>query len=238
MCGRFVQTSAGRALSRAFGLVGDVDDVDPCYNVAPTMSVATIRLLPGGPGPQLARLRWGLIPSWAKDARRGARLINARSETAADKPAFREAFLRRRCLVPADGFYEWQTGPSGQKQPYLIRLTQEQPFAMAGLWERWQKRGGEVIESVTVLTTDANDLVAKLHDRMPVILDAPARQVWLNPTERNRTVLQALLVPFGAAAMEMYAVSARVNQVANDDLSLLTPVTPPTSDQLDLFGSE
>ena len=237
MCGRFVQTSSGRALDQAFDLVGEAVDADPCFNVAPTMPVATIRLLPGGPGPQLARLRWGWIPAWAKDARIGAPLINARSESAADKATFRKAFFTRRCLVPADGFYEWHTATEGRKQPYLIRLRNKQPFAMAALWSRWQSPEGERIESVTLLTTEANGLVAKLHSRMPVILDTPARQIWLDPVQRDRATLQALLVPSRTSLMELFPVSTRVNQVANDDPGLVSPVAVTTPDQLDLFGS-
>ena len=169
MCGRFVLMTPGRSLAKRFGLE-EVPDLEPRYNIAPTQMVAMIRLDRDTLQRRLVLVKWGLIPFWAKDSSIGNRLINARAESAAEKPAFRSAFKSRRCLVPADGYYEWKKRKGGQKQPYLARNADGSPFAFAGLWERWQAPEDEIIESCTILTTDANDLTQPIHDRMPVIL--------------------------------------------------------------------
>jgi putative SOS response-associated peptidase YedK len=164
-------------------------------------------------------LRWGLIPSWAKDPAMGAKLINARAETVAEKPSFRSAFRHRRCLVVADGFYEWQK-QEGKKQPFYFRLQDGQPFAFAGLWESWKDPNGEVVDSCTILTTEANQLMQPIHDRMPVILASQDYDLWLDPTVQSEQ-LQNLLQPFPSEAMVSYPVSTKVNKPTNDTPELV-----------------
>jgi putative SOS response-associated peptidase YedK len=166
--------------------------------------------------PEFGEARWGLIPSWAKDAKLGARMINARAETVADKPAFRSAVRRRRCLIPSDGFYEWRK-LAGGKQPYLIRFTDGSPFAFAGLWERWHDPVGEAVDSCTIITTTPNEVVAELHDRMPVILPQRHHDEWLGSSAVDGDRLDHLLQPHPPAGMEAYPVSTRVNSPRNDD---------------------
>jgi len=157
-------------------------------------------------------LRWGLVPAWAKDLSFGSKAINARSETAPDKPAFRDAFRRRRCLVPADGFYEWSASEGGRRHPFLIRRVDRRPFAFAGLWERWAPPGADPVETFTILTTTPNAVVARLHDRMPVILPREAFAPWLDPDLRDVDALRPLLVPAPAADWEALAVGVFVNR--------------------------
>jgi putative SOS response-associated peptidase YedK len=167
--------------------------------------------------------RWGLVPGWARDPRVGNRMINARSETVAERPAFRTAFRVRRCLVPADGFYEWAGGP-GPRQPYYIALADGSPFAIAGLWEQWSREGNDVIESCTLLTTRANERVAAVHDRMPVILEAEDYERWLDPALRDPDRLRDMLRPLPAERLALHAVSRRVNDPHHDDPSCVAPV--------------
>lgn len=215
MCGRFTLRHSVEAIASAFGL-NEVPQLQPRYNIAPTQLVSTILLPPENSNQrQFHQLRWGLIPSWAKDATMGARLINARAETVAEKPAFRSAFRHRRCLVVADGFYEWQR-QERKKQPFYFRLQNDQLFCFAGLWERWKSPDGEEIHSCTILTTEANDLLRSIHDRMPVILDPKDYDLWLNPVAQNTESLQQLLRPYQAEAMTSYAVSTKVNNPANN----------------------
>jgi putative SOS response-associated peptidase YedK len=177
MCGRFAFYSPSEATAALFGASGSLD-LEPRYNIAPTQYIAAIRNAEED-GRELALLRWGLVPFWAKDPSIGNRMINARAETVAEKPAFRAAYKRRRCLVLADGFYEWHR-ENGGKTPYFISLASEQPFAFAGLWEHWQsKESDESIESATLLTADADDFMAQLHHRMPVILEPDTADRWL-----------------------------------------------------------
>ena len=178
MCGRFAFYSPAEATAALVGVSGSLD-IEPRYNVAPTQYVASIRNAEGGDARELVLLRWGLVPSWAKDPAIGNRMINARAETVAEKPAFRAAFRRRRCLVLADGFYEWhKEGPA--KIPYFITLADEQPFAFAGLWEHWRsKESDDEIESTTLITANANEFMSSLHHRMPVILEARTAERWL-----------------------------------------------------------
>jgi len=215
MCGRFTLRTNSVSLAEQFGCELPFD-LPPRYNIAPTQPVATVRI-----GPEEARrhwqmVRWGLIPSWAKEASIGSRMINARAETVADKPAFRAALRRRRCLVPADGYYEWQkTGKS--KQPYYIRLRDNLPFAMAGLWERWiNPETGEPVETCTIITTDANELTRPIHDRMPVILNVADYDLWLDPQLQNPDPLCRLLRPFDIQAMRADPVDTYVNNPRND----------------------
>ncbi len=213
MCGRFTQTAPGDVIAELFDLP-ETPALAPRYNIAPTQDVAAVRAAPGG-GRELVMLHWGLIPSWAKDRAIGARMINARSETAAEKPAFRAALRSRRCLIVADGFYEWQK-LGGRKQPYLIALTDGRPFGFAGLWERWAGEGGEPVESCTILTTSANGTVAPIHDRMPVILEREHHVEWLDPGVADPAGVLPLLRPLPDDAVRAFPVGLLVNNPAND----------------------
>lgn len=220
MCGRFTLAVPAEQVASQFQLP-QVPELAPRYNIAPTQQVAAVRA--GDAGRELAMLRWGLIPSWAKDASIGAKLINARSETAAEKPSFRSAMRQRRCLIPADGFYEWQA-QAGGKQPFHITLADGRPFALAGLWEHWKSPDGTWLQSCTILTTAANELMRPLHDRMPVILHPEQYGLWLDPGLHDVGPLQELLVPYPAAEMAARPVSKAVNRVANDEPGLVAPV--------------
>ncbi len=220
MCGRFSLTQSADALANAFAL-NDVPAWMPRYNIAPTQTIATL-VSDASPSRQFRLLRWGLVPSWAKDLAIGSKLINARSETVAEKPSFRAAFKQRRCLILADGFYEWLRLDKKQKQPYYFQLTDKQPFAFAGLWERWQG-SGEPIESCTMLTTQANELLQPIHDRMPVMLAPETYERWLDVTT-PAAELQQLLHPYDAQAMQGYPVSPSVNSAANENIECLNPL--------------
>lgn len=228
MCGRFTLTDPDADLAVQFNLP-EIPDLRPRYNIAPTQPVAAIRVSSRGPDREMVLLHWGLIPFWAQDPGMGARLINARSETAAEKPAFRAAFRKRRCLVVADGFYEWQK-QNGTKQPFYIRLRGSRPFAFAGLWERWEGADASVIESCTLLTTQPNDLLRPVHNRMPVILQPKDYDLWLDPDVQQADLLQPLLRPYRAAEMAAYPVSRWVNSPANDDPRCIEPL-PQATDQ-------
>jgi putative SOS response-associated peptidase YedK len=215
MCGRFTRSSSVAAISAAFGVT--ISELSPRYNIAPSQSVAAIVQLPDSSVRELRQLRWGLIPSWAKDPKIGYKLINARAETVAEKPSFRVAFRQRRCLIVADGFYEWQQlDGSRQKQPYFISLRDEGLFAFAGLYEQWESPSGEVSDTCTIITTTANELVEPIHERMPVILAPQDYSQWLAPNGAARDDLQALLDPYPAAEMRAYPVSTVVNSPKND----------------------
>ena len=220
MCGRFTLRSNLNLILQQFAL-DEVPDLTPRYNIAPTQAVPVIRA--AASGRELAMLRWGLIPSWSKDEKMGNRLLNARSETAAEKPSFRTAFRRRRCLVVTDGFYEWRkvgSGKSAPKQPYYIRMRDERPFAFAGLWETWRgPKGAELptpIQSCTILTTEPNELMRSLHDRMPVILPPDDYAMWLDPSFEGIEALQSLQRPFEADDMIANPVSTLVNSPRNE----------------------
>ena len=228
MCGRYLITTPVEAIRRIFQ-VEQRPNLAARYNVAPTQAVPIIRRNDGGR--ELVMARWGLVPFWAKDLKIGNKLINARAETVAEKPAFRDAFRRRRCLVIADGFYEWRKVDGG-KQPYLIRVAGGAPFAFAGLWERWtDKATGERIESCTIIVREANALIAPIHDRMPVILPPEHYESWLDPSAGDGA---RLLTAYPAEAMEAFPVSARVGNVRNDDPALIEPVAIQST--LDLAG--
>lgn len=222
MCGRFTLATPEQDLAVQFNLP-EVPDLQPRYNIAPTQPVAAVRLPTADGDRELVMLHWGLIPFWAKDPGIGSRMINARAETVAEKPAFRAAFRRRRCLVPADGFYEWQK-QNGSKQPFYIRLQDGRPFAFAGLWERWQDEEGGVIESCTLLTTRPNELIRPLHNRMPVILHPHNYAVWLDPEVEDLDVLRRLLDPYPPSEMEAYAVSRYVNAPRNEGPDCIAPL--------------
>lgn len=203
----------------------------PNYNTAPGQDIAVVLMQPFGR--EIQQMRWGLIPSWANDPAVGFRMINARSETAAEKPSFRSAFRRRRCIIPADGFYEWQKSSTGSKQPYLISCRDEPIMAFAGLWESWDDPGGDELNSTTILTTAANALMSEVHDRMPVILaDRAAEARWLDPDSDPRS-LDDLLVPFSAGRMQMHPVSTDVNSARNNHPALLEEIDPASGLLLD-----
>jgi len=214
MCGRFTLATPSSALAGRFGLSA-LSELTPRYNVAPTQPVAAVRANAEG-NPSFASLRWGLIPPWAKDLSIGARMINARAETVAEKPSFRSAFRHRRCLVLADGYYEWCKTIDG-KQPYWIRTAEGGPFAFAGLWERYEQAGAEVIESCTIITTLPIPQLPEIHDRMPVILPAAAYRTWLDTAYSDLKVLQRHLRPFTEQAMTATRVSTWVNNAGHDD---------------------
>ncbi|MCU0491165.1 MAG: SOS response-associated peptidase [Chloroflexaceae bacterium] len=220
MCGRFTLHTSGAAVARQFELA-EVPELAPRYNIAPTQDVPVVRA--AEPGRALHMLRWGLIPSWAKDASIGVKMINARAETLAEKPAFRTALARRRCLVLADGFYEWQ-GSAGKKQPFYFHMDDSQPFAFAGLWERWRGPNDAVVESCTIITTEANELLRTVHDRMPVILPPESYALWLDPAMHDAGPLLNLLQPFPAEEMASQPVSPLVNRVTNDGPECIAPL--------------
>lgn len=224
MCGRYSITQPVEAIQRVF-CVSERPNLPPRYNVAPTQDVPAVRRGEDGER-HLALLRWGLIPFWADDASIGSRMINARAESAAQKNAFRTAFRRRRCLIVADGFYEWQKPATkgGRKQPYRVTLTDGGLFAFAGLWESWREpASGETVESCAILTTDANEDLAQIHERMPVILDPAGYDTWLDP-DTDPADAQALLSPYPAERLTAYPVPTRVNAVANDDPGVIEPL--------------
>jgi len=218
MCGRFAFYSPHEAVARLFG-VADAPEVEPRYNIAPTQFIAAVRET-GGPR-EVAMLYWGLVPSWAKEKSIGVRMINARSETLAEKPSFRGAYKRRRCLVLANGYYEWQRS-GAIKQPYLISFADGEPFGMAGLWERWREPGsGEPLESCCIVTTSPAPAVAHVHDRMPVIIPPDAYAEWLDPDNVATDRLTRLLAPCEAPGLQARAVSRRVNDARNQGDGLL-----------------
>ena len=220
MCGRYTLSTPGEVVAELLELES-APRLAPRYNIAPTQESAVVRRVGGRR--MLSELRWGLVPYWAADPTVGNRMINARGETAADKPAFRSSLRRKRCLVPADGFFEWRRTPAG-KQPYLIGLAGGAPFAFAGLWDRWVPHDGEPIESFTILTTRPNELAAALHDRMPVILPRRHHGLWLDPGERRPERLTPLLEPYPADEMAAFPVSVTVNKPANDSPECVAPL--------------
>lgn len=230
MCGRFtLRTPAADWLPMFHIAENEVStSLAPRYNIAPTQMVAAIRMSKdddqaANSQNELVQLKWGLIPSWAKDATIGSRMINARSETIAEKPSFRSAFKKKRCLIVADGFYEWKKIDSKTKQPYHIRMKDQAPFAVAGLWEYWNK-GEHPIESCTIITTEANEIMDPLHDRMPVILSEEDWPMWLDSTNCDKTALQQKMIPFPSEMMETFAVDPIVNNARHEDARCIEPV--------------
>jgi len=233
MCGRYELHSNPAAIALAFGLAHP-SHIDPHYNIAPTNDVPIVRV--GNDGHrELLRMRWGLVPRWAKDPSIGARMINARGETLADKQSFRTAYRRHRCLLPADGFYEWRTvthvhGEPPRRQPQHIGMADGSLFGLAGIYERWLSEEGEVLDSCAIVTTEANALLMPVHDRMPVIVAPEHYARWLDPANAE---VGDLIAPFPSEAMAYYPVSTRVNSVRHDDASLIEPVAalePEASD--------
>ena len=220
MCGRYTLIADLGDLAQRFEFDGSDFSYDPGYNIAPTESVLTVRNLDGRAA---AFMRWGLIPFWAKDPKIGARMINARAETVAEKPAFRNALKRRRCLVLADGYYEWQKTPVG-KRPFRIVMRSGEPFAFAGLWETWKDPEGNVIPSCTIITTAANDFLAPIHNRMPIILPREKEELWLDTGFDDQATLTSVLIPHPGEDMDAYEVSTMVNYARNDGPEVLARV--------------
>jgi putative SOS response-associated peptidase YedK len=225
MCGRYMVISSPEAIRRLFGYPGQ-PNFPPRYNVAPTQPVGIVRMAEGSR--QFALVRWGLIPPWVKDPRRFALLINARVESVNDKPAFRYPMRRRRCLFPADGFYEWKN-EGGRKRPYHMRAREGGPIAFAGLWETWIGPNGEEMETAAIVTTNAGADIAHLHDRMPVILPAQAFEAWLDCRNVDTMAATELCVPTRAGVLEAYEVSPAVNHADNDGPALIEPAPPQSA---------
>jgi len=219
MCGRYALTSPPAVIAERFHLLW-APEIEAHYNIAPSQMIPVVRET--AEGRALALLKWGLIPWWAKDAHIGAKLVNARAESLADKPAFRDAYRHRHCLVPANAFYEWKL-VAGRKQPYCIRMRDQALFGMAGLWEHWVAPDGQVVESCTIVTVDANALVGELHDRMPLILAPADYDAWLCAGTSKAALPHAV----AAEAMVAYPVSPLVSNARNDDPACLDPIDAP-----------
>lgn len=236
MCGRFTLSTDAQFLSDYFDLDRVPAGFEQRFNIAPGQSIATIRQV-GGVGRELDFTHWGLIPSWADSMKIANHLINARAETVADKPAFRSAFRRKRCLIPADGFYEWQQTAQG-KQPYWIGLPDRTPIGFAGLWSHWEpKDGSGVVESCTILTTTANEQMKPYHDRMPVILQPDAFAAWLDPEEQRADQVKQILQPF-VGELQIYPVSRDVNSPLKDNHHLIDRLNESVTDGLHSVGKE
>ena len=223
MCGRYRLSRRKQIVEAHFSSVSEAEDWNPRYNIAPTQSVPIIRQNRKEPVRELSLLKWGLIPSWAKDSSGAAKMINARSETAGTKPAFRDALKFRRCLIPADGFYEWQKTATA-KQPYCFEVVDGKLFAFAGIWDRWRDPNNNIVESCSILTTSPNAVTSAVHDRMPVILDPDLYDIWLDPGMRDLTMASELLKPYDAHQMRCYPISTRINHVSNDDEECSAPM--------------
>jgi putative SOS response-associated peptidase YedK len=235
MCGRFARRSTKKVLADHFGVdMEDSPPFEPTFNAAPQSIQPVVRLNRDTGDREFSLQRWGLVPYWANDAKFGYSTINARAEEVTTKAAFREAFKARRCLVPADAFYEWQRLDSKSKQPFAIALRSGEPYALAGLWERWKPKDGAPLESFSIITTDLNELMQTIHDRMPVILHPRDHERWLQPGDPTRPPID-LLRPFPAEEMQAWPVSERVGNVKNDDPELLAKADPPAKN-LSLFG--
>lgn len=220
MCGRFTFAISPELLAEVFD-VTILEKLPRRYNIAPTEKVLAIRR--NGAGNMAVLVRWGLIPSWAKDPSIGSRMINARCETAHEKPAFRGALSTRRCIIPASGFFEWSTTPKG-KFPYYIRMKDGSPLAIAGIWDSWKSPDGEIIETCAILTTVSNRLVQPLHERIPVLLHLSEYDLWLDREVTNPEKLHSLYQPYPPDLMEMYRVSPLVNNVRNDSPDCIEPI--------------
>ncbi len=224
MCGRYTITVTLEELMLLYSADSPIADFYlPRYNVAPTQMVPAV--VNDGKRNRLGMLRWGLIPPWAEDEKVGARMINARAETLKERPAFRDAYRRKRCLVLADGFYEWKTLPEGGKRPYRVVLRNDEPFGMAAIYETWHAPDGRKISSCAIITTDPNELMAGIHNRMPVILRREDEEPWLNRNVSDPDLLDPLLVPYPADKMRAYEVDKRVGNVAFDDADCLREVS-------------
>jgi putative SOS response-associated peptidase YedK len=222
MCGRYKLSRQKQIVEEYFDTASDAEDWAPRFNIAPTQPVPVIRQHLKEPVRKLSLMKWGLVPSWSKDPSAAARMINARSETASALPAFRDALKFRRCLIPSDGFYEWQRSGKS-KQPFCFEVKDGELFAFAGIWDRWQ--GGSIsVETCSILTTTPNSVTSAVHDRMPVVLDPDAYDLWLDPGMNDVGAASELLRPFDARLMRCYPVSTRINSVVNDDEECSAPV--------------
>ena len=235
MCGRFRQTRSQKQLEERFQAEAEAEvEVVPRFNIAPTQPVVTVRQERGKASRHLSAMRWGLIPSWAKDISYGNQTVNARSETVTTKLSFSDSVRYRRCLIPADGFYEWKK--SGKvRQPYLFEVDKGELFAFAGLWDEWKNPEGKIIESCTILTTTPNTLVADIHDRMPVIVAPDKYGLWLNPEVEDFVAVREILKPYDPSLMRYCPVSPRVNQVQNEGADCAAPITLELQEQAGLF---
>ena len=222
MCGRFVRKLYTEDIASEFDVDEVAADLAPSYNVAPSQQVAVVMT---DEKKRLVSMKWGLVPAWSNDPSIGNRLINARAETLADKPSFREAFTRQRCLVIADGFYEWQKR-GRTSQPYFIHLKTDRPFGFAGLYDMWTSPEGELITTCTIITTEPNEVMKTLHDRMPVILAKQVEDAWLDPYNPDHASLAQMLRPYPAAEMQLHTVSPLVNSPANDSPECMAPADP------------
>ncbi|MCS7197202.1 MAG: SOS response-associated peptidase [Candidatus Bipolaricaulota bacterium] len=221
MCGRFALTLSADQIEARFGLPPPAQ-YKPRYNIAPMQEI--LALLSDAQGRRLEHLRWGLIPHWAKDPTIAQKLINARAETLWEKPSFRDAVRRRRCLIIADGFYEWRQTPQGKKTPVYVRLKSREPFGFAGLWESWNSPDGQTLKTCTIITTEPNELLKPIHNRMPVIVPKEYEELWLDPSPRARAELERVLRPYRAEELELFDVSAAVNSPRNDGPECIHPL--------------
>ena len=221
MCGRYVIKSPPAAIRALFGY-GEQPNFPPRYNVAPTQPIPLVRIVEGKR--TFALMRWGFIPAWVTDPKAFSLVINARGESVLEKPAFRNAMRRRRCLMPADGFYEWKAGAAGEpKRPYFVRAKSGGPLAFAGLWETWSGPNGEELDTAAIVTTRANRTISSIHERMPMIVAPDAFDLWLNCTDVEAATAAALIAPAPENLLECYEVSPAVNRVANDSEVLIAP---------------
>ena len=231
MCGRYRLGRGRAAFVKVFGVDREDFEWSPRFNIAPTQQVPAVCQHATEPRRLLSSMRWGLVPYWAKDLSIGARMINARSETAATMPAFRDALKKHRCLLPADGFYEWQQLPKS-RQPWCFQMSDGSVFAFAGLWDRWKAPDGKTIATCSIMTTAPNPLTADVHDRMPVILRPENYELWLDPGFSDLATLREMLQPFDADRMKGFPVSNRVNSVENDDETCAEPAAPAAQPSL------
>ncbi len=225
MCGRYRLSRRKQIVEEYFDIGDWHDDWSPRYNIAPTQPVPVIRQHPKEPLRQVSFMKWGLIPNWAKDPSIATGMINAKAETAATKPAFRDPLKFRRCLIPADGFYEWKRTATN-KQPFCFEVNEGELFAFAGLWDGWKDASGNWIKTCSILTTTPNAITSAIHDRMPVIIDRDKYDLWLDPGMTNVQVVSELLKPYDAQMMRSYPISSRINHVANDDEDCSRHVEP------------
>jgi putative SOS response-associated peptidase YedK len=234
MCNRYSLKHSNRQVRDAFQAEGDFDD-HPRYNIAPTQPVLIVRKEHGKKVRQFRTMRRGLIPSWARDTTIGTRTLNARSETVTTTPAFRESIRTKRCLIPADSFYEWRK-MGAIKQPYCFEVGAGNVFALAGLWDEWRSPEGQIIESCTILTTTPNALVADLHDRIPVIVKPAKWDVWLDPDVKDFELIRGILKPYDAEFMRRYPVNRKLNNSKIDDPESAAPIVLDIAEQESLFG--
>ena len=225
MCGRYASTLPPEMMEELFKLLNQIEMV-PRYNIAPTQPIAAVWEQHGRREAHFAR--WGLVPGWVKDPREFPLLINARVETMAEKPAFRDALKHGRCIIPASGYYEWHTNPDKSKQPYYITLSDDRPMALAGLYASWMGPNGEEIDSVATITVPANRQLGEIHDRMPAILDEAAIDDWLNVLDVRAAEARQLALPLPDGTLKFHPVSTRVNSARDDDPGLIEPVTVMT----------